>query len=985
MERTYRASDRIEYAPPRMAAQTAASTEARAPATRLRVDDIDVRIVRGSADAARSGSTLAIAPRGHVTAATPVVLPAFDGWISVSEIVVTLEGHASCPSPGESTEALEMALEVAGSAHGMSKRIELTAAPDAGGIAPFRIELRAPLSALRSSLGERIPLDVRVWSPAAPAVAPRRLPLVPLLLIPIEGPGPTLQSIELSDVTDAELYGGAERRSFDLQNPEEGFWRGSGKSLLRLSLTWSDEEGAGFTVERRLERLTHALTRESGGPLVEDVSQRRAEGSRSFAELVFDTGHPDLGPIPEEGKDILLEPIGAHALELTVPGFEGEASTCRARILWHAPLRVRIRDPRPLLKSFQRLSAVGVDFGTSATVAALVQRGYRSLLQLGRPTEDARGQEASARAAENPAVLLVDDHEALWLAMESAARFPYLVRVLRGSHAALAKRAEAPNSVVGELKTLPDRVLGLDESPQLRDRDKGRDFLLDEARVRALVRAYAYLVGRAINRPGQDVYLQYVLTHPSKADAKTRALLDEEVKRGLLLSLPDDIDASELRVEAVASEAEAFAVEVCPELCAHPDVIPLIEKHGELRFIVFDLGGGTLDVACGRFRPATETEQAEHGSSTVIETLQVNGQPDLGGEVLTHELAWLTHQHPSVLPEMEQKDVPMMRPVTVPVNHLARRPDLYKRGLAARQNWLRIDGALALERVKFGPEEAAKPAPDLALTRIDGAQTQVESLGGDLAPLTESLRAHLLSRIGEGTKLLASTMASTKWPNAEMESGSLMDRGILVLLAGNSSRSAFVAQAVAQELGIAAPGEPFEAWRPDDAAVPLRGIVLYETPPRVERGVSVVGVTPKTAVALGALKLANHEVHLVRATQGFGYFLGDLRGFPPKFTAIVPMGAPSGAAAEPGPHMFDFGRWDTKMPLRVSREYVPGKMTSNDPRVFLVPTGLPPGQVGRLYVAVVAPDEIVLCLDRATPDASGEPIVAQLSLTKALR
>jgi hypothetical protein len=339
----------------------------------------------------------------------------------------------------------------------------------------------------------------------------------------------------------------------------------------------------------------------------------------------------------------------------------------------------------------------------------------------------------------------------------------------------------------------------------------------------------------------------------------------------------------------------------------------------------------------------------------------------------------------------------------VPINHLARRPELYKRGLAARQNWLRMDSALGLERVKFGPAESPRPAPGLSLSRLDGTDATVDALafrgsggsdGGELPRVAERLRAHLLARIKEGTKLLASTIASAKWPGDAADGArSLMERGILVLLAGNSSRSAFVAQAVAEELGLAKPGEPFEPWRPEGSGAPLRGVLLVETPARMERGVSVVGVTPKTAVALGALKLANNEVHLVRATQGFGYFLGDLRGFPPKFTAIVPMGAPSGSPNEPGPHVFDFGRWDTKTALRVSREYVAGKMTSNDPRVFLVPTGLPPGHVGRLYVAVVAPDEIVLCLDRsppapadgAAPGPALEPLVSELNLAKALR
>ena len=49
---------------------------------------------------------------------------------------------------------------------------------------------------------------------------------------------------------------------------------------------------------------------------------------------------------------------------------------------------------------------------------------------------------------------------------------------------------------------------------------------------------------------------------------------------------------------------------------------------------------------------------------------------------------------------------------------------------------------------------------------------------------------------------------------------------------------------------------------------------------------------------------------------------------------------------------------------RVSKEYVPGKMTSNDPRVFLVPTGLPPGVIGKLFVCVIAPEELALHLER---------------------
>jgi hypothetical protein len=932
---------------------------------RLRVDGLSVRIVRSG-----PRGTLALTESRPVTAAHPVSLPVFDGWQAGSELVVTLGGVAN--------EAFEAALELGGVARGSAVKVAVEATTTPGS---FRAELRAPVASLRNLLGERLSLGVLVSSPSAPAAPPLRLPLLDLTLVPLAEPGPSIDAMELTDATDAELVGASERRSFDLANAEEGFWRRTGKALLRLSIGWSGEVGPASTLDLRPRRIFHAFLKPTQGAdaaLVVDASRMKVHGSVSQAELVFDTGHADLGEIPEEGKTIPLGLEGTHALAFREGGREHGIE-----LAWALPLGVRVRDPLPQRKTFQRLGAVGIDFGTSATVAAMLSHGYRSLLQLGRPPEGgARGDEA-LRAAENPTVLLVDDHERLWTAMASGARFPYLVRALSGSHAAVAHMAEAPSAVIGQLKTLPERVLLMDESPQLRDREKQRDFLLDEARVRALLRAYAYLLGRAINRPGQDVYLHYVITHPSKTEAKLRALIDEELRAGLLLSIPEDIPAEDLRVDVVASEAEAFAAEVCPELCAHPDLAPLLERHGELRFVVFDLGGGTLDIACGRFRPATEEEQERLGSRAVIETLQVNGVNDLGGDLLTHELAWVVHQHPSVLPEMEAADVPMMRPPTVPKNHLAKKPELYKRGLAARQNWLRLESELLLERVKFGPEERPRSAPGLTLARLDGSDARIESLGGDLGALTEELRAHLRSRIREGVKLLASTVASAAWPGAPAEAGgaggSLEDRGIVVLLAGNSSRSAFVAEAVTLELGLPGGGLP---WTPEGKR-PLAGLVLYETSPRVERGVTIVGVTPKTAVALGALKLANHEVHLVRASQGFGFFLGDLRGFPPKFTALIPMGAPSGDPASPGPHLFDFGRWDSKMPLRASRELEPGKMTSNDPRVFLVPTGLPPGHVGKLKVAVIAPDEIAVWLD--TGDASHPPLVSRIKLSQALR
>jgi len=937
-----------------------------AAAPRLRIDELCLFIRRS----APNGVRMEIRPPRPVTAAEPHFLPLFEGWIPAAELVLRASGVA--------VEAFTAVLESAAGTLGAPA--EATITPADAGLARFSLELVVPLRALAAQAGAPIALAMLAapGSAAPAAKTARRVRLVDLTLVGINGHGPHIASLDLLESTDAVLVGAPERRLFDLQNPEEGLWIGTGRWRLRLFADWARNEGEGYTLDARPAQVSHRFQRGDDAPaVVTEDATRRAGGRRTYTELVLDTSHPDIGAIPDEGMDLPLDLAVEHAL-----GFGERTAVCA----WSAALPLRLRDPRPLRKGFQRLSAVGIDFGTTATVAALYQKGYRSLMRLG--SSDAPG----AKSAENPTYLLVEDHERLWAEMtrdpavddggspgkpgsapKPPQRFPNLLRVVRGSHAAREALGDVPSAVVGELKSLPERVINLDQSPQLRDRERQKDFLLDEARVRALVRTYAYLLGRAINRPGQDVYLHYWLTHPAKFDARAKELLEEEIRNGILLSIPQGIAAEEVTVAMSASEPEAFAAEVCPELAAHPALEPLVSKYGELRFAVFDFGGGTLDVACGRFRPATPEEQEEFGSQTVIETLQVSGDDHLGGDYLSHELTWLTHQHDKHLPEMEEKEVPMMRPQTVPPNNLAPKPHLYKRSLAARQNRYRFERELGLEEVKFGPEREPRRVDELSAACLDGSEVRLTSLATDLPGLHVRLKEHLSARVRDGVKLMKNMLAIAPWSAGEPPASDFREQGVVILLAGNSSRSAFVERALADELDL----PDLKVWRPDSDA-PFSHVVLWETPQRTERGATIVGVTPKTAVALGALKIANHEVHLVRRSQGFSYFLGDLRGFPPKFTAIIPMGAPTGDPAVFGPHFVDFGRWDSKTPLRASREYVAGKMTSSDPRLLLVPTGLPPGLVGRLFVCVVTPEEIAVMLQCDGQD----PICVTLNLQK---
>jgi hypothetical protein len=909
------------------------------PSLAIRIDELAFFVRRSTPDGVR----MEVRPLGPLNAALLPVLPVFEGWVQTTGELV-LRAAGVCEAPFSAT------LDFDGTAVGQPVAAQVG---EGSGLQPFTIEIVVPLRALSPHLGRPFKLGLAL-QPGGRVVR-----IFKAQLVGLRAPGPAFASLDLLESTDSVLFDAPERRLFDLQNPEEGFWLGTGKWRLRLFAEWLKADGEPYTLDAKPSTVLHRWQRsgDASDLLWEDVT-RRAGGRRTYTELVFDSSHEALQPVPPEGKDVPIDLVIEQPLTFGDHG---------CVLAWHAALPLRVRDPRPHLKAFQRLSAVGIDFGTTATVAALYQRGFRSLLRL--------GNSLSGSSAENPTYLLVEDHEKLWSEMQRSGpqlRFPNLLRVVKGSHAAYEAMAEVPSAVIDELKSLPERVISLDQSPQLRDRERQRDFLLDEARVRMLIRTYAYLLGRAINRPGQDVYLRYWLTHPAKFDERARKLLEEEIRNGILLSIPQDISASEVHVSMQASEPEAFAAEVCPELASHPALEELVSRFGELRFAVFDFGGGTLDIACGRYRPATEQEQQEHGSSTVIETLQVSGDDHLGGDYLTHELCWLTHQHDKHLPEMEEKDVPMMRPATVPPNNLANKPHLYKRSLAGRQNRVRFERELGLSLVKHGPDSEPRRTEELTAVRLDNQEVRLQSLKTDLAGLKVRLHDHLRERIRDGVKLLKTMMSNTPWGGE----GDWKQQGVVILLAGNSSRSAFVEQVLAEELGI--PG--LKVWKPNSTG-PFEQVVLYEVPSRNERGTSIVGVSPKTAVALGALNIANRVVHLVRRSQGFSYFLGDLRGFPPKFLALIPMGTPTGNPEEFGPHFVDFGRWDAQMPLRICKEYAPGKMTAADPRIFFIPTGLPVGELGRLHICVVSPEEIALHLKRD----GKEPLRVHLNLAKFMR
>ena len=297
---------------------------------------------------------------------------------------------------------------------------------------------------------------------------------------------------------------------------------------------------------------------------------------------------------------------------------------------------------------------VCIDFGTSSTVVALRERGRRRLLRVG--VRD-WGQAPRARHFENPTALEFVDAAAFGAAWQAEEWRPHVSwQTLKCSHQAREEMLSSPDAAavysgLTDIKTWARRNARGTETP-LRDQ-RGAAFLLSPAAARERAAAsppafnpleiYAFHLGLAINsqyRENGRIHDEYYLSFPVAFDTPTRQCIAEGFRRGLERSLPASLMQQEawrarppLRVYIGADEPVAYAAGILTDSGLEP-------VGSGLPFGVFDFGGGTTDFAFGLYRWATPEEEAANGWESVIQLLDVAGEPQLGGEALLHLLCF---------------------------------------------------------------------------------------------------------------------------------------------------------------------------------------------------------------------------------------------------------------------------------------------------------------------------------------------------------
>ena len=440
---------------------------------------------------------------------------------------------------------------------------------------------------------------------------------------------------------------------------------------------------------------------------------------------------------------------------------------------------------------------VCIDFGTCSTVVALRERGRKRLLRVG--VRDWR-QAPRALHFENPTALEFVDMRAFGKAWQAEEWRPHVTwQTLKCSHQAREEILSAPDavSVYGGMTDIKSwaRQNAHGTDTKLQDQ-QGTAFLLspgvtkEQASDSLLsfnpLEIYAFHLGLAINsqyRENGRIYTDYYLSFPVTFDTPTRQCILRGFQRGLERSLPTSLTQQEawrnhppLCVHTGADEPVAYAAGILMDSGLEPD-------EDGLPFGVFDFGGGTTDFAFGLYRWATPAEEASKGWESVIQLLDVAGEPLLGGEVLLHLLCFelICNNLNSLL--TTGSGIPFLLPAgKVPPTG---GESIFTDSLPARSNTIRLCEALRPLWEDGKTDFAFSDEGILRVSLLDrsGADMGLIPLKADADALTNILRERIRAAV---ESFFLTFCQAFKIYNAQPSTA------LHIFLAGNASRSPLV-------------------------------------------------------------------------------------------------------------------------------------------------------------------------------------------------
>lgn len=308
---------------------------------------------------------------------------------------------------------------------------------------------------------------------------------------------------------------------------------------------------------------------------------------------------------------------------------------------------VYARNPRDDIK---KGSLVAIDFGTSSTVVV------KKDTDVPDPVQISVGRELNGvDDPENPTLLLINNYKDFIYSYYSKDYRPNTSwSDLMVSHAVKDRLKEMGEeefkSTVSHIKQwaaesesrLSIKPKDIDEPKQIETLVK----LLKEKDVEDFnpIEIYAYFLGMYINnRQNQHgIYLDYQLSYPATYDTDVKKAIVESFYKGIRKSIPAEIKDEEIHVNADFTEPEAYAITAMERYGFMP------KEGNPVKYGIFDFGGGTCDFAYGYWSKL----DGSNGQEWRIETADVGGQEDLGGEKLLDGMAYNVFTNAKNLPKM---------------------------------------------------------------------------------------------------------------------------------------------------------------------------------------------------------------------------------------------------------------------------------------------------------------------------------------------
>lgn len=318
------------------------------------------------------------------------------------------------------------------------------------------------------------------------------------------------------------------------------------------------------------------------------------------------------------------------------------------------PIIIKIMNPSHEEHNIKS-SRAAIDFGTSATCIAFQKSGEKKLLSL-----ESLSTHESSKAYENPTNLLIKNWEEFYGIWKDREKCPVINRYndinsdigcfSQGhevrNNTMLASRPEL-KAQINQLKTIPYNILtlskeqkatpykteskGIKEIKLICDCDNQGEEALDP------ISFYGYLLGRALFLPADKVIItKFSVTMPVKFENNVKQAILKSLEMGIKIAAPKKV-REKIVLEEGNSEPVAFIGAVSG--------MKLDGRWGPgSKFAVFDLGGGTLDLAFGNYRDANEDREDEEDYDRVIEVINTAGDETRGAEYLIHKLSYAIYK-----------------------------------------------------------------------------------------------------------------------------------------------------------------------------------------------------------------------------------------------------------------------------------------------------------------------------------------------------